>query len=386
MTNPGPLLSSDEGLNHQIVDTFSRVVESERSWTEKIWAMAAARDGSLSIAFGLGKYINRNVMDGFAGVSRGTEQWTVRASRRLAPQTERSHVGPIGYDVVAPLERTRYVLEPNDVVPISFDIEVEGRTPPAMEERENHVSRSRSRLDADVVRYHQSGVARGWVEVDGERTAIDDEAWVGARDHSWGVRYGVGRPLEDIEPTPVPEGTAGMFVWMPVTMTRPDGRNFTFFIYFQRYQGPGWSTGTARGGIELPDGRTKPFSDVIPELEFRDDNRRLTGGTIRVVMADGSVRSYRVEPVSTTGFHLGTGLYGGFEGHYQGEWRGELHVEGEHVTACDTVEVARRLHQHRDCIVRLTDLEDGSTGIGTMQSNVVGAHPSMGLTAEASIA
>lgn len=386
MTAPGPLLPADEGLNHQIVDTFSRVVESDRSWTEKIWAMAAARDGSLSISFGLGKYINRNVMDGFAGVSRGTEQWTVRASRRLTPEVERNEVGPIGYGVVEPLERTRYRLEANDIVPISFDVEVEGVAPPAMEDRETHISRSRSRIDADVMRFHQSGTSRGWVEVDGQRTEIDDESWVGARDRSWGVRYGIGKPLDDVEATPVPGGTAGMFVWMPVTMTRPDGRPFTFFVYYQDYHGPGWSRVSARGSIELPDGRIKAFHDVNPELGFRDDNRRLTGGTIRVVMPDGSGRRYRVEPLSDTGFHLGTGLYGGFEGHFHGEWRGELHVDGEHVEDCDTVEAAHRLKQHRDCIVRLTDLEDGSTGIGTMQSNAVGAHPAMGLTAEASFA
>ena len=98
MTKPGPLLAADELLSHQIVDTFARVGQSDRSWTEKIWAMAAARDGSLSVAFGLGKYINRDVMDAFAGVSRGTEQWTVRASRRLSPHLERSEVGPVAYD------------------------------------------------------------------------------------------------------------------------------------------------------------------------------------------------------------------------------------------------------------------------------------------------
>lgn len=386
MTNPGPLLAADEMLSHQIVDTFARVGESDRSWTEKIWAMAAARDGSLSIAFGLGKYVNRNVMDGFAGVSRGSEQWTVRASRRLAPDLERTEVGPIAYEVIEALERTRYRLAPNDIVPISFDVEVRGLTPPAVEARETHVSRSRSRIDADIVRFHQSGVARGWVDVDGRRTEIDDEAWVGARDRSWGVRYGIGLPLEDVEPTPVPPDTAGMFVWMPVTMTRPDGRPFALFVYFQRYQGPGWSTGSARGGVELPDGRTKPFADVIPELQFRDDNRRLIGGTLRAVMPDGSERSYRIDAISDTGFHLGTGLYGGFEGHFHGEWRGELHVDGEHIAGCDTPEVARHIHQHRDCIVRVEDLTDGSTGVGTLQSNVVGAHPSMGLTAAASFA
>lgn len=384
MTKPGPLLGSDELLNHQIADTFARVGQSDRSWTEKIWAMAAARDGSLSVAFGLGKYINRNVMDGFAGVSRGTEQWTVRSSRRLSPELERTEVGPIGYDIIEPLHRTRYRLAANDIVPIRFDLEIEGVAPPAMEERETHISRSRSRIDADIMRFHQSGVARGWVEVDGTRFDIDDELRVGARDRSWGVRYGVGLPPEDLEATPLPEDASGMFVWMPVTMTRPDGRRFTLFVYYQRFQGPGWSTGSARGAIELSDGRAKPFRDVVPDLRFRDDNRRLVGGTIVAVLADGTERTYRIDPVSATGFHLGAGLYGGYEGHHQGEWRGELHVDGEHITGCDTIEVAHRIHQHRDCIVRVEDLGDGSTGVGTLQSNAVGPHPELGLTADAS--
>jgi hypothetical protein len=384
MTKPGPLLGADELLTHQIADTFARVGQSDRSWTEKIWAMAAARDGSLSVAFGLGKYINRNVMDGFAGISRGTEQWTVRASRRLSPDLERTEVGPIAYDIVEPLQRTRYRLAPNDVAAISFDLEIEGVAPPGMEERETHISRSRSRIDADIIRFHQSGIARGWVDVEGQRVEVDGDFWVGARDRSWGVRYGVGLPPEDIEAAPVPEDTSGLFVWMPVTMTRPDGRPFTLFVYYQRFQGQGWSTGSARGGIERSDGRTQPFRDVIPDLRFRDDNRRLLGGTIRGVLTDGSERTYRIEPVSATGFHLGTGLYGGFEGHYQGEWRGALHTDGEHITGCDTVDVARRIHQHRDCIVRVEDLDDGSTGVGTLQSMATGPHPEMGLTAEAS--
>lgn len=383
MTKPGLLLASDEMLNHQIVDTFGRVAQSDRSWTEKVWAMAAARDGSLSIAFGLGKYLNRNVMDAFAGVSRGTEQWTVRASRSLAPDIERHEVGPIGYEIVQALSSTRYRLDENDIVPISFDVEIEGVAPPAMEARETHHSRSRLRIDADIMRFHQAGIARGWVEVDGARTEIDDALWVGSRDRSWGVRYAVGLPPEDIE-TPNPTEASGMFVWMPVTMTNPDGTHHTLFVYYQHYHGEGWSTGSARGAIERPDGRSEPFSDVIPDLAFDDENRRLIGGTLQAIHRGGASHTYRIDPVSATGFHLGAGLYGGFEGHHQGEWRGSLHVDGEHLEGCDTAAVARRIHQHRDCIVRVEDLEDGSSGVGTLQSNVVGAHPDLGLTAAAS--
>ncbi|MGZ4693517.1 MAG: hypothetical protein ACXWA3_07805, partial [Acidimicrobiales bacterium] len=348
------------------------------------WSMAAARDGSLSVAFGLGKYVNRNVMDAFAGVSRQTEQWTVRASRKLAPTPEQTEVGPVTYEVIEPLRRTRIALAPTEIVPISFDIEIESEVPPVVEDRETHVSRSRYRLDADVVRFHQSGVARGWVAVDGERVEVGEGTWVGARDRSWGVRYGVGQPLADTEDTPPPPGTSTLVLWMPVTMTKPDGRTSTLFVYYQRHYGDGWSTGSAQGAIELPDGRRKPFRDIVPSLSFDDGNRRLIGGELRCVNADGTERVLRVEPVSATGFHLGTGLYGGFEGHVHGEYRGELNVEGEHIEHCDEVEVAHRIHQHRDCIVRVEDTSDGSTGVGSLQSIVAGPHPELGLTEAAS--
>ena len=79
----GALRRADEGLNHQIADTFATVAESDRAWTEKIWTSIARADGSLQVDFGLGKYHNRGIIDGFGGVSRGREQWTVRASREL---------------------------------------------------------------------------------------------------------------------------------------------------------------------------------------------------------------------------------------------------------------------------------------------------------------
>lgn len=384
MTSSGPLLAADEALTHQIAATFARVAQSDRAWTEKVWAMAAAADGSLSIAFGLGKYTNRNVMDAFAGVSRGTEQWTVRASRRLAPEPERTGVGPIAYEVLEPLRRVRLSLAANDVVPIAFDVEVVGVVAPSVEEHEVHTSRSRYRIDAEVVRFHQIGVAVGWVEVDGARTTVDEQGWVGARDRSWGVRYGVGLPPDDLEPTPTPPGTAGLTIWMPVTMRAGGGEPYGLFLYYQRYRGPGWSTGGVQGGIERSEGRRIPLRDAVPELRFDDANRRLVGGTVRLVLADDEERTFRVTPASSTGFHLGTGLYGGFDGHVHGEWRGALHVDGEHIERCDDVEVAHRIHQHRDCVVVVEDLASGDRGIGTMQSIVVGAHPDMGLTETAS--
>jgi hypothetical protein len=377
VSSSGPLLAADEQLIHQHASTFARVAQSDRSWTEKVWAMAAAVDGSLNISFGLGKYVNRNVLDAFAGISRGTEQWTVRGSRRLSPTPEDTSVGPITYEIVEPLSTVRIALDENDVVPIAFDVVLEGVVPPQCEAQEVHTSRSRYRIDADVVRFHQTGVASGWVSVDGQRVDVAPDTWVSSRDRSWGVRYSVGSPPDDVEPTSMPPGTAGLFLWMPVTMFSSERRPYGIHLYLQRYGGPGWSTGSQQGGIELSSGRVLPFTTIEPYLRFDDANRRFLGGTVQ---CDDT--TFSMTPVSDTGFHLGTGLYGGWEGHFHGQYRGDLVVEGEHIVDCHLPEVAHVLHQHRDCIVRVEDPATGDWGVGALQSGVIGAHPAMGLTEE----
>ena len=382
MPTLGPLVPADESFHHQITDTFATVAQSDRSWTEKVCAMACATDGTLQLAFGIGKYPNRGVMDAYAGVSRGVEQWTVRASRELGADPGTTAAGPITYEVLDPLRAIRFSLAPNDVLPVSFEWTFTGIAPPALEQREHHRSRDGFRLDADIVRYHHSGRATGWADVDGVRTELDD--WVSTRDHSWGVRYQVGTPPEDVAPAPVPEGVRMLVLWCPVVCTRPDGSEYALHWYYQRHALGDWSRIELQGGVEHPDGRREPFAALVPDLDFRDDNRRFVGGSLTLTMTDGSLRPLTLTPVSETGFHLGTGLYHGFDGMSHGQWRGPLHVDGEHFADCSDPEVARRVHQHRDCVIRVEDPVGGGVGIGNLQSIVLGADDAMGLTAAAS--
>ena len=126
-------------------------------------------------------------------MSRGAEQITVRASRRLAPDSRRHR------DRSDPLRggradarRCASGSSENDCQPIAFDWSFEAAVPPFLEDRSH--TRAAYRTSTDLVRYHQTGVASGWVEVDGERIEIDPDTWVSTRDHSWGVRYDVGVP------------------------------------------------------------------------------------------------------------------------------------------------------------------------------------------------
>ncbi len=221
----GALRGADEGMNHQIVDTFATVSQADLAWTEKIWCSLARTDGSLQVDFGLGKYHNRGIADGFGGISRGREQWTVRASRELDSDFEDTAVGPVRYEVIEPLRQVRFLLEPNDVQPISFDLVLSGVTPPFFEDRNLTRNRRTGRIDVDVIRYHQGGWVSGTITIDGKTEVVRPEEWFGFRDHSWGVRQAVGAPPPDvIKGQTLKQSTGrGGFKWTPVFLRRPDG-------------------------------------------------------------------------------------------------------------------------------------------------------------------
>jgi hypothetical protein len=376
----GPLLPSDELFTHQIVDTFATVAQSDLAWAEKVCGMACARDGSLQVGFGFGKYTNRNVMDAYGGISQGAQQRTVRASRVLAPAPEQLAAGPLHYEIVEPLRAVRVRLEPTDVQPIAFDLLLEGSVPPFLEEREDRRNLAGTRHTAYQIRYHQTGTARGWVEVGGEKIAIEPETWVATRDHSWGIRPEVGAPLVDLQPDELAVAPSVLAIWNPVLLERPDGSRYALHHYLLRVEFPGGFVHEKfQGGFEHPDGRREPFRGLRPEVRFHPENRRFQGGVFHFAMGDGSTRSLDVEVVSDTGFHLGTGLYHGFDGHHHGSWRGALHVEGEHVPDCRLPEVARRAHQIRDCVIRVRDPVGGGVGWGNCQTVAIGAWPQYGL-------
>lgn len=376
----GPLVIADEWFNHQIVETQAHVAEADRSWTEKVCAMAAARDGSLQLGFGVGKYVNRNVFDGYAGVSRGTEQWTVRASRRLGSDLETLGVGPVRYEVVEPMRTIRFRCDANDAQPVAFDWTFEAAVPPVLEDRHRDRSPRGFRIDSDVLRYHQTGVASGWVELDGTRTDITPDSWLSTRDHSWGIRQGVGLPERDVESGGLVEGVAFRFHWSPMLLERPDGTRYAIHHQFREMRVPafGFEQRHFEGGVEHADGRVERFVSLRPEVRYDPANRRVLGGPLHFTMADGSDRTIEVRALGDTGFHLGAGLYFGLDGHYHGEWRGELHVEGDHVPDCTTLDAARRLHQIRDALLAVSDPVGGGEGWCNFQTTVYGAWPELG--------
>jgi hypothetical protein len=373
----GRLLGADEGLNHQIVDTFATLGQSELAWTEKIWCSIARTDGTLQLDFGLGKYQNRGIIDGFGGVSRGREQWTVRASRELLSAPEATAVGPVRMEVVEPLRQMRFVLEPSDVQPISFDVVLSGVTPPYFEERNLVRNRRTGRVDVDVIRYHQGGWATGTVTVDGQTHDVNPEEWFGFRDHSWGVRQAIGAPAGDLIPAPsAPPGVRGGMKWSPAFFRRPDGTHYETAIFV--VEGP-WEYSSAYLNDAV--GNQTPVRRVAPRIEYDPRIRFVKGGQLLLTMESGDERVIEVEAVGESGFFLKTAGYGDWAGHKHGSWKGALHVDGEYLADCWSDENLAAVGQFRNTPIRVRDGD--AVGYGIMESLIGGVWPELGLTAEA---
>ena len=377
------LIPTDEGLHHQIADTFGSVAQADRSWAEKICASIGRKDGKLQVGFGLGKYINRNVMDAYGGVSRGKEQWTVRASRQLWPEPDTTITGPLRYHIVEPFKKVRFILEENAIQPIAFEIVFDGtQMPPFMENHEFRRQLGGYRVQNDLCRYHQVGVPEGWIKVEGKVYEVNPRDWYCTRDHSWGLRYGVGLEPADIQPGIDSSQFPMQFLWSPMRlMDKVTGQPYTIHHFYLEIPIPGVPK-VFHGAIEYPDGRQELLIDMVPELRFDPKNRRLLGGTLHFTTADGQVRPVTVEVMNDTGFHLGTGLYFGLDGHHHGEWRGEMHMDGEYLRDCSDVETAKRIHQIRDCIIKVTD--GANEGFANYQTIVTGAWPALNLVQEGS--
>ena len=383
MTNAiGPLIPADERLCHQITDTFAVVASTDFAWTEKVCAMAAARDGSLQLAFGLGKYTNRNVMDAYAGVSRGVEQ--IDRARQPAAITRSGQRPPSGRSATRSsslLQQIRFVLEPNDVQPIAFDWLFEARPSAAVRGSDAPPRRlivCRPSWFA-ITRSALLRLARG------RRRTHRHHArqWVSTRDHSWGVRYGVGTEPNDLEPPGDDPHSAYHFFWTPSLLERSDGSVYGVFMAMNHFRGTGYDHKTIRGTIEHPDGSVDQMANIIPELHYDPVNRRLLGGQVHCTMNDGSSRTLQVDVVSDTGFHLGTGLYFGFNGHHHGEWRGKLHIEGERIDDCASPgnAAACTRFETRWCA---SPMCWGRGGLWQWQPIAMGSLPELGLDASTS--
>ncbi len=378
------LTGADEFFNHQIVNTFAAVASPERAWTEKAWFTLMRKDGSLQASFGLGKYANRNIVDGFAGVQIGTRQMTVRASRLLSSAPDEMGVGPLGYAVVKPLEAIRLILAENSAVPLRFELTFHANMPGFFENRDVVIHDGRAA--SDVIRFHQAGTVSGWIEIEGERHEVNPDEWYGFRDRSWGVREHVGLDPADLAPVSGhgvsggnKAGSAFHFNWLVSKIDRADGSSYDLAYYFRDFGGEG-PPAYFSGYINESDGRQIPILHLYPEIDYRASDRGAMRGTVTAIIAGRGKsveeRVFEIEAINPEmGFRLLPGMYGEWKGQIHGSYKGEAFLDGETIEDVNNPAKLAETYrwQIRDRPVRIT--EGANSGYGDMESIILGDYP-----------
>ncbi|MCC6382895.1 MAG: hypothetical protein IT304_10330 [Dehalococcoidia bacterium] len=370
------LTKADELLIHQLPETFDTILQSDRTWTEKIWCTLHDSRGEVELDLGFGRYQNRNVFDGFGGVSIGDTQWNVRASRELDAAFDSLSVGPLHYEIVEPLQAVRFRCDQNEYG-VEYDVTLRGALPPHLEAR--NFMRDRLRTMQNIQRYHQVGQATGWVRVEGRYVEITPDGWWGQRDHSWGLRPGVGGPELGVQP---PSG------WGAQASGRPARRllhwspmQFRGWEIFHFWIGADLSCPDYFSGTLITEKGEEQLGEMRSELRYDERNRRLLGGDVCFTRTNGEVLRVNVRPLGA-GYDLGGGLYMGYQGNYHGTYRGPLNVEGE--KWADTRDPkGLGIGQLRDAVCEFRCGDD--VGYGIFETIVTGEWPEYGLTLESNL-
>ncbi len=361
------LTKFDELTCHQSVASFDEVGTSDRAWTEKLWCNIHDTQGELVLATGLGVYPNRNVLDGYGCANvRNAKQTNLRLSRELRPRIDELSLGPLSYEVIEPFKKIRIAMGENEQG-LSYDIEFLGGMLPG--EEEPHLGRARGRVFVNHCRYAQLGRVRGWVKVGGERFELDPDRFYAQRDHSWGIRMGVGAPEQGVQMADVATFTSMMINWFTVQF--PSWGLYAYLIE------------KGDGTVERLTGcLTKPMEEggeVIPLVGFEHDwvyhenSPRMKAGKVTLKFKDGSEKSIEMRELTT--MYLRGGSYLGYKDHYHGLWMGEDWRDGESWDL-DTPAKADGVHGLNDTVVECKC--DGEVGYGIVENLILPPYPRYG--------
>jgi hypothetical protein len=198
------LSAGDDYPIHQASEPIRHAATSDRNFYDRYYFNVHGCSDELFMVMGMGCYPNLGTQDAFAVVRRGDAHRVVRASKPLVDRMDTT-VGPFRIEVVEPLRRVRFVLEPTEHH-ISFDLSWEGSIE-AFEEPRQYIRRH-GRVLFDSIRFAQTGYWSGTLTVDDETIDVTPDRWWGTRDRSWGIR-----PVGEAEPAGI-RGDEGQMTGM----------------------------------------------------------------------------------------------------------------------------------------------------------------------------
>jgi hypothetical protein len=355
---------------HQTAEPVRLVATSDRNFYDRYYFNLHGCSDELFMVMGLGVYPNLGTQDAFAVVRRGAHHRVVRASRALGDRSD-LRVGPFRLEVLEPLRKLRFVLEPTEHA-ISFDVTWEGSIPAWEEPR--HFVRRHGRVLFDTSRFAQTGTWAGTLTVAGEKIAVTRDRWWGTRDRSWGVR-----PVGEPEHPGIRQGEmamSGMWNYFPMQFA-----DHAILYICQE---------TASGERELEEG-VRVWSDPArppdqlgrPEWrhELAPGTRLLRSSRVAFPHAPGGGFEVQCTPILPCMVSFGTG-YGMDADWRHGMYQGPLAVQGLERKHDEIVPIGQ--HGVVDQVGRFE--YGGRVGYGLYEHGFFGAFPKLGLMGPGDVA
>ena len=344
---------------HQSSDWIAHVATSDRNFYDRYYFNVLDTEGRYMIVMGLGQYPNLGTTDAFATVRIGDEQHVVRTSKPLVDRSDIS-VGPIRVEVLEPLKRLRFVVEPTEHS-VSLDLTWEGFGPAIPEP--NQFIRNGTRVTFDTQRLAQMGSWSGTLTVAGQTIDVKPEVTWGSRDRSWGVR-----PIGEREPEGIYRDTfkpGGMWSYFPMRFAD----HCIFYICSEAVDG---SRSLEQAERVWLDGRVEKLGRTEHAHEFVPGTRLLSSSTIS--FPDSGI-DIRCESLLANFLAVGTG-YG-----LEPDWRHGMYQGPDLVVQGITYQVPEiatlGAYAVVDHAARFT--YDDHVGYGLYEHSFSGAMPKYGL-------
>lgn len=370
---------------HQTAEPIAHTASSDPNVYDRYFFHGYDRDATVFFGGSMALYPNRRLIDAAFSIVRAGVQTSVHASGRLLPGTRPTRIGPIGIDIVRPLQTLRLAVSGPMADELGLDIDLTFSARSVALEEPRHQARQGTTLALDATRLTQWGDWSGTIAIDGDVIEVDPSTFIGLRDRSWGIRP-AGEPTGGAPSHELPHIN---WAWSPIRFDdvclhgaaneHADGRR-----WFQLAERTAALTADHPAPGDDDDSAPHPLVDDGKNVErFRDVQYDLTlePGTRRARAATVTFEPWNAEPIVVTLepqllFPLrGLGYISSDWSH--GVWKDELAVGREHWTIAD-LDPLDVHNQHFQQLCRAT--WGDRSGLGVLEQLAIGEHAPSGLT------
>jgi len=313
------LCDLDEALLHQTPFPMRHASTSDVRFFDRYWLSAADPAGTAGLIAGIGYYKNTGSCDGYLAIQAGSRQYNARFARPLDEDRDAMTVGDVRILVEEPFRTIRLVVDPTSS-PLAADLTWTSSFPVHLEA--HHFDAPAGRTMQDMTRYDQIGRWHGWIDYGAGRIAVDD--WWGARDHSWGVRPGVGG-FEKSHGDPSMKAdmpTAPRKSMLHLVLYAEAGDKFLALQYRENAEGKRLALD---GELITSDGTRRRIGDLELDIDFVAGSRAYKHVKLDVTLEDDTTLAVEAEPLLHAWAYSGTGYDGGYRDRRGlGAWRGTV--------------------------------------------------------------